>query len=341
MSGWSSQAVIATQVIIEGSDDGLWVYSGIPASGNLIASIAASEGTDQYGNAYLAGFTSYVPGGGVVNLDGAAIAFAPLVNDIADAGNISGEAGLGLLTINSGIANAADTPAQITLASAADSGTSFPVVGCNGSVALYDALAYAAAADGGVPLVFQTPTGSLGASVQNGFAGAVPEVLTDTSAIASGNVTSPVLITKAYGTDSFTLTAGTTFTLKTWFNGVSEVERLIIYADIAGAATQLAELGADFVSGVTAGDSVSGSLELEVLIVSATTCRLSMCGVIQDTTMNSGIITDATICPITSAAITGVSIAAGDTVGLAVAFAASAAGQTIQTQGSRFTRSGP
>jgi hypothetical protein len=50
--GWSSQAVIAQQVVIEGSADGLWVYNGAPAAGNLLLSIAAAAGTDPYGNTY-------------------------------------------------------------------------------------------------------------------------------------------------------------------------------------------------------------------------------------------------------------------------------------------------
>lgn len=50
--GWSSQVVVANQVIIQGSNDGLFVYSGTPANGNLIVSAAAMAGTDPYGNTY-------------------------------------------------------------------------------------------------------------------------------------------------------------------------------------------------------------------------------------------------------------------------------------------------
>lgn len=50
--GWLTQIVIASQVIIIGPDDGLFVYSGTPAAGNLIISAAAEAGTDPYGNAY-------------------------------------------------------------------------------------------------------------------------------------------------------------------------------------------------------------------------------------------------------------------------------------------------
>lgn len=57
--GWNSQVVIATLVIIEGNDDGLFVYNGTPANGNLIATIVAGPGTDPDGNQYLGGITAY------------------------------------------------------------------------------------------------------------------------------------------------------------------------------------------------------------------------------------------------------------------------------------------
>jgi hypothetical protein len=41
------------------NSSGLFFYSGTPANGNLIISIARSSGTDAFGNAYLAGVVSY------------------------------------------------------------------------------------------------------------------------------------------------------------------------------------------------------------------------------------------------------------------------------------------
>src|SRR5260370_29932643 len=38
---------------------GAFFYSGAPAAGNLVASIAPAAGTDAFGNNYLAGTTSY------------------------------------------------------------------------------------------------------------------------------------------------------------------------------------------------------------------------------------------------------------------------------------------
>lgn len=56
---WSSQAQIAQLVIIEGANDGLFVYNGTPAAGSLIASITSANGTDQFGNATIGGVTTY------------------------------------------------------------------------------------------------------------------------------------------------------------------------------------------------------------------------------------------------------------------------------------------
>jgi hypothetical protein len=65
-----AQAILRARiVIISGLNDGLFVYDGTPAAGNLVESIAADAGTDLYGNPYYAGITSY-SSGGVVNIDG-------------------------------------------------------------------------------------------------------------------------------------------------------------------------------------------------------------------------------------------------------------------------------
>jgi hypothetical protein len=44
------------------NSDGLFIYSGTPANGNLIASIAPVGGTDGFGNTYLQGIVSYTGG---------------------------------------------------------------------------------------------------------------------------------------------------------------------------------------------------------------------------------------------------------------------------------------
>jgi len=53
---------------------GMFLYSGTPAAGNLIASAAASAGTDAEGNKYLEGLTSYSEADGIATqMDGGAI----------------------------------------------------------------------------------------------------------------------------------------------------------------------------------------------------------------------------------------------------------------------------
>ena len=61
LGGWDEPGVLSIVLIAAGAPgSGLFVYSGPPAAGNLIGSIAAANGTDLFGNAYLAGFTSYL-----------------------------------------------------------------------------------------------------------------------------------------------------------------------------------------------------------------------------------------------------------------------------------------
>jgi len=51
--------IIATRVIIIGSNGDLLVYSSTPAAGNLIESISGAAGTDHFGNNFVAGTASY------------------------------------------------------------------------------------------------------------------------------------------------------------------------------------------------------------------------------------------------------------------------------------------
>lgn len=100
--GWSNQPVVAPVVVIVagGNGEGLFVYSGTPATGNLIASIAATAGTDAHGNAYQAGVTSYGP-----------VNFSQL---------LGGAVNLGPLAGGSFLANVAVTGTDLLLQSASD-----------------------------------------------------------------------------------------------------------------------------------------------------------------------------------------------------------------------------
>src|ERR1017187_6558975 len=55
--------ITSTTVIVAGATGGVFVYSGVPANGNLISSNAVVAGTDTHGNAYLGGGFAVYSGG--------------------------------------------------------------------------------------------------------------------------------------------------------------------------------------------------------------------------------------------------------------------------------------
>ena len=122
--GWQVFSVVtlfAGDTII--NPTGMFVYSGAPGSGNLIASIAPTSGTDQFGNAYQAGVTSYTAGGfpftqmtsGQIEAMASGTQFAPAIIQTA---GVAGE-----LAMTSGEATGADSAANIIIDSVAASGT--------------------------------------------------------------------------------------------------------------------------------------------------------------------------------------------------------------------------
>jgi hypothetical protein len=60
-------SVTANTVVIAGSGDGVFIYSGVPAFGNLILAMTSAAGTDAYGNEYSGPGISLSPVGGPAN----------------------------------------------------------------------------------------------------------------------------------------------------------------------------------------------------------------------------------------------------------------------------------
>lgn len=56
-SGWQNGPIVATQIIIYGTQGAILIYSPFPGAGNLIGSWASNGGTDSYGNSYPAGLS--------------------------------------------------------------------------------------------------------------------------------------------------------------------------------------------------------------------------------------------------------------------------------------------
>lgn len=63
---------VTGDIIIASASGGIFIYNGPPETGDLIYSAVGQAGTDGFGNAVLAGETSY-NGGGVINTNGGAI----------------------------------------------------------------------------------------------------------------------------------------------------------------------------------------------------------------------------------------------------------------------------
>ncbi len=93
---------------------GAFFYSGAPATGNLIASIAGAAGADDgHGNAFRKGVTSYGAGGSFLNMLNNLFSIGANAADFG--ANLSG--GGGQLNIASGISAVGDTNASVVLIS--------------------------------------------------------------------------------------------------------------------------------------------------------------------------------------------------------------------------------
>jgi hypothetical protein len=161
---------------------------------------------------------------------------------------------------------------------------------------------------------------------------------TDASGIAPGNVTTATALTRQWTVLPGTPASPQAYELYTEFNGTWGGERLELFADIAGTSTLLAQVGAIFAPSVASGDSVNGWLRLMVRVASATACRLHMAGSINDNSLNSGVVTNGTGCPISGTVTTGIAFAGADTIAISHAFSSSSSSQGLTTFGSTFTR---
>lgn len=79
--------------------DGVFVYNGTPAAGNLIGSIAAATGTDSFGNDYLDGISNYLAGG-FMKLANGGLWVGDIVDNYGNAGFVGGLGSHGLVAIS-------------------------------------------------------------------------------------------------------------------------------------------------------------------------------------------------------------------------------------------------
>lgn len=127
--------ISGAQFIAYGANGEVLVYAGPPAAGNLIASISATGGTDQYGNAYQAGSATYSGSSysqltsGVLNFKGTASQFSP---SVIQTQNLAG-----YLDLQSGQVTATDTIAEIFLESNRAAGNTGSTIALNADVVAF------------------------------------------------------------------------------------------------------------------------------------------------------------------------------------------------------------
>lgn len=119
-SAWTNQ--LENLIILAAEEtgfSGFFVYDPAPGTGNLIASIAAAAGTDPYGNAYLEGVATYLPGpdGSYSQMVDGALNFSTGAQVIAPPDEP------GAVAMYSGLASDTDTPGNIAIFSREASGT--------------------------------------------------------------------------------------------------------------------------------------------------------------------------------------------------------------------------
>jgi hypothetical protein len=302
---------------------GEYIYNGTPAAGNLLASVTPTAGEDEEGNPtvpVIAVYSGFTNGSLALALNGNSVVFYEMIGGVwANVSAIFWQVSSDAVIVNS----------------------SLVVEGMSGNTEFFGPVNLANLATPtpktGASAIYSNVNGTVSAVTNGEVAGAIPIESTDGGG-ASGNVTTPTLITATYDLDNI-LVPDSTYTLKCWFNGTWGAQIMTIYADISGTSTALATIGAVFATGTASGDAVNGWIEVVVYVASTSTCRIAVSGAIHDQTVNANNSTAATAA-ISGTVMTGVAIAGTDTLGIAVKFAASAAGQTIQSEFAKFTRGG-
>jgi hypothetical protein len=325
--GWQNVFAAVFQagntVIINGN--GMTVYNGAPAAGNLVASISPTNYTDPYGNAVLSGETVY-SGFGTLSSN-YAVQIGPL--GIAQYDCPAGESsytirGSFLIPQNNPRTSWSLDPGSLILGS--EPNPTADIAGLLHVIFQSDSNGRPLWFVGGNPL---TALWNLDRSQTDSTQISIP----------SGSPVSS--LTKTYTADKVNGNiVGSTYTIRTHFNGVWEQQGLNFFALIGTTSNHIADIAALFVPGVALGDTIEGWLELSVVMVAATTCKAHITGSISDVTIAGGS-SNVTGCPIngTLSNITFDPTVNGN-LGIQAVWPHAVAGEVITSYGSTFTRKG-
>jgi hypothetical protein len=306
-SSWTNQ--VQNQIIITGPGGGVYTYSPAPGAGTLVASGGlAAAGTDAYGNATLAGYTTYVNNN-------------PAFHNWTATSLQNGQVAVYQATTEAG------PWALLTSIS----------IGQNSSLGPSTHLDIGSG--GGTPVIFRDLVSS-----PHGFQGTLPIGKIDISTNAVGNTGTAGDITTAWAVPASDGQAGTTYTIRalaTMTMGQTTAETLTLGADIdAGTLVPLATLGAVF-NGSTLSATYDIPLELVLMVdaVSSNTPQIYLSGPLGNTSANRLSVNSANMAGNSNTA-TWTKTGAHTLAVYAQWGGTGGSVQTIQTIASRFTREG-
>lgn len=271
--------------VFEGADfvinqSGAFFYSGAPAAGNLLASVATAAGTDEYGNAYLDGYNVY-DGNAHIQVHVNDTVGAPAVElvtgvpfEYAHAALYSFAPGSGadqnITTWLAGPAASSDkTPAGITLQSNNEGGTSYPSVD----------FVIGTAVTGQV-----TSTGLAHEPVPGVFAPVPCELVQAGTLTADTGTPAPITQVTAIPAD---MPAGYSYRVRAFGTGVQGSTQGVVSFEVVAFGTTIASVAVD-ASVIAASAAFDFEVEAEVTVYSTGTSGIAF-GKISGTMQQAGV----------------------------------------------------
>lgn len=347
------------------------IYNGTPAHDNLSFSISGTAGTDSFGNAYLAGVWAYNSTGGgvaIITVSGNAGLIIPPggtthANEPPQASGFAGNTGLANeyvgLQLLSGIQTTNAGNAAIDLFSETNDGTGgargaliitgTQIMGWNGSGVTIDVgslalppIAAPGANSSNSAQLYGNTTGTPSGVTDNGAAGALPLVQSDTSVGTNANVTGAHSLSAVYTIPANDLNNGAHYYIEMPFNATMESQNLTLGMSIDGATAFTCNT---VISGaiVGAGGSISGTIRVHLKSIVGGTSGTVNAWTDGDVNTTSTPATFTNSGALNGNVDTGITLntTVSHTIRINSLWAAAAAGQTVSGYGSECYRVGP
>lgn len=336
------------------NSNGLFFYNGTPAAGNLILSIASAAGTDEFGNSYLAGFTSTNLSGGEpqVNLFTGGISFINKTSPGTAPCSVDGTctSSVAELDISSGQISNSSVNSQISLLDGITGGVGGGVVGLidtqgalRNDTALYlvESLTTTPPSTGATEAVLYCDSNGILRVMNNSGAGGVPAITrADTTQHTNAN-NGTQLISTAWTIPADDLQVGTIYMVETLFTGTFENQTLTWNSRFDSTDRAGVTIGSGF---FTSGTGFNGYIRVYVQCLSTgsngTAVQWCEGGVGVAGTRSSGTNNNNAFLSSNLSVTFTVDTTASHTIAASAGWGGSTAGQTITGNGSKVTRSG-